>query len=86
MESNLITWSLNQSKIGLWEDMALVFGKTEVQNQWKYTLSAESSPFHCLYFRTIFMAVLGNRYDSHEKTRIYKLQDKKPQLAPGWWK
>ena len=29
------------------------------------------------------MAVLGNRYDSHKKTRKYKLQDKKPQLAPA---
>ena len=78
--SNLIFWSLNQLKTGLWEYMRLLLGNTEVQNQWKYTLLAESSPFRCLYFRSISMAVLGNRYDSHEKTRKYKLQDKKPQL------
>ena len=66
MESKLIIWSLNQLKIGLWEDVRLLFGSTEVQNQWKYTLLAESSPFRRLYFRSISMAVLGNRYDSHE--------------------
>ena len=77
MESNLIVWSLKQLKIGLWEDMRLLLGNTGVQNQWKYTLLAESSPFRCLYFRSISMAVLGNRYDSHEKNRKYKLQDKK---------
>ena len=43
MESKLIVWSLNQLKIGLWEDTRLLFGNTEVQNQWKYTLQAESS-------------------------------------------
>ena len=57
MESKLIVWSLNQLKIGLWEDMRLLFGNTEVQNQWKYTLQAESSPFHYLYFHSISMAV-----------------------------
>ena len=36
MESKLIVWSLNQLKIGLWGDMRLLFGNTEVQNQWKY--------------------------------------------------
>ena len=45
MESNLIVWSLNQLKIGLWEDMRLPVGNTEVQNQWKYTLPAEFSSF-----------------------------------------
>ena len=40
MESNLIVCSLNQLKIGLWEDMRLLFGNTEVQNHWKYTLPA----------------------------------------------
>ena len=69
MESNLIVWSLNQSKIGRWEAMRLLFGNTEVYNQWKYTLPAESSPFRRLYFRSISMAVLGNRYDSHEAKR-----------------
>ena len=83
MESKLIVCSLNQLKIGLWEDMRLLFGNTEVQNHWKYTLPAESSPFRYLYFHSISMAVLGNRH-SHEKTRKYKLQDKKPQLAPEW--
>ena len=86
MESNLIVCSLNQLKIGLWEDMRLLFGNTEVQNQWKYTLPAESSPFRHLYFHSIPMAVLGNRYNRHEKTRKYKLQDKKAKPAPGWWK
>ena len=66
--------------------MRLLFGNTEVRNQWKYTLPAESSPFRRLYFRSISMAVLGNRYDSNEKTRKYRRQNKKPQLAPGWWK
>ena len=79
MESKLIVWSLNQLKIGLWEDMRLLFGNTEVQNHWKYTLQAESSPFCRLYFHSISMAVSGNRYDSHEKTWKYKRQDKKPQ-------
>ena len=78
MEMNLIVWSLNQFKIGLWEDMRLLFGNTEVQNQWKYTLPAEFSYFRHLSFRSISMAVLGNRYDSHEKTRKYKRQNKKP--------
>ena len=50
MESKLIVWSLNQLKIGLWEDMRVLFRNTEVQNQWKYTLQAESSPFRRLYF------------------------------------
>ena len=45
MESSLIVWSLNQLKIGLWEDMRLPVGNTEVQNQWKYTLAAEFSSF-----------------------------------------
>jgi len=45
MESNLIVWYLNQLKIGLWEDMRLPVGNTEVQNQWKYTLPAEFSSF-----------------------------------------
>ena len=57
MESKLIVWSLNQLKISLWEDMRLLFGNTEVQNQWKYTLQTESSPFHHLYFHSISMAV-----------------------------
>ena len=57
MESKLIVWSLNQLKIGLWEDMRLLFGNTEVQNQWKYTLQAESTPFRRLYFHSISMAV-----------------------------
>ena len=57
MESKLIVWSLKQLKIGLWEDMSLLFGNTEVQNQWKYTLQAESSPFRHLYFHSISMAV-----------------------------
>ena len=57
MESKLIVWSLNQLKIGLWEDMRLLFGNTEVQNQWKYTLQAESSPFRRLYFHSISLAV-----------------------------
>ena len=63
MESNLIVWSLNQLKIGLWEDMRLFLPlwNTEVQNQLKYTLQAEFSPFRCLYFRNISVAVLGNR-------------------------
>ena len=86
VKSNLIVWPLNQLKIGLWEDMKLLFGNTEVRNQWKYTLPAESSPLHRLYFRSISMAVLGNRYDNHEKTRKCKQRDKKPQLARGWWK
>ena len=43
MESNLIVWSLNQLKIGLWEDMRLPVGNTEVQNQWKYTPPAKFS-------------------------------------------
>ena len=38
MEINFIVCSLNQLKIGLWEDMRLLLGNTEVQNQWKYTL------------------------------------------------
>ena len=42
MESNLIVSSLNQLTIGIWEDMRLLFGDTEVQNQWKYTLPAEA--------------------------------------------
>ena len=62
--------------------MRLLFGNTEVQNQRKYTLPAGSSPFRCLYFRSISMAVLGKRYDSHEKIRKYKLQDKKCQRIP----
>ena len=62
MESNLIVWSLNQLKIGLPEGMRLLFGSTEVQNQWKYTLPAESSPFRSLYFRSISMAVLSQGY------------------------
>ena len=88
MESNLIVWSLYQLKIGIWEEMRLLFGNTEVQNQWKYqyTLPAEFSSFHRLYFRSISMAVSGNVYNSLEKTRKYKWQDEKPQLAPGWWK
>ena len=86
MESKWFVWSLNQLKIGLWEDVRLLFGNTEVQNQWKYTQPAESSPFRHLYFRSISIAVLGNRHDSHEKTRKYKQQHKKPQVAPGWWK
>ena len=45
MESNLIVWSLNKLKIGLWEDVRLPVGNTEVQNQWKYTLPAEFSSF-----------------------------------------
>ena len=57
MESKLIVWSLNQLKIGFWGDMRLLSGNTEVQNQWKYTLQAESSPFHYLYFHSISMAV-----------------------------
>ena len=61
MESNLIVWSLNQLKIGLWEDMRLLVGNTEMQNQWNYTLPAEFSSFRRLYFRSISMAVLGNR-------------------------
>ena len=48
--------------------MGLLFGNTEVQNQWKYTLQAEFSSFHRLYFRSISMAVLGNIYDNHENT------------------
>ena len=74
MESNLIVWSLNQLNIGLWEDMRLLFGNTEVQNQWKSTLPAEFSSFRRLYFRSISnsMAVLGNKYGSHEKTRKEK--------------
>ena len=52
--------------------MRLLFGNT-----------AEFSSFRCLYFRSISMAVLGNIYDGHEKTRKYKQQDKKPQLATG---
>ena len=43
MESNLIVWSLNQLKIGLWEDVRLPVGNTEVQNQWKYTPPAKLS-------------------------------------------
>ena len=88
MESNLIVWSLNQLKIVLWEDMRLLFRNPEVQNQWMYTLPAEFSSFCRLYFRSISMAVLGNRYDSHQKTgtRENKRQDKKPQLASWWWK
>ena len=66
MDSNLIVWSLNQLKIGIWEDRRLLFGNTEVQNQWKYTLPAEFSSFRHLYFASISMAVLRNRYDSHE--------------------
>ena len=57
MEGKLIVWSLNQLKIGLWEDMRLLFGNTEVQNQWKYTLQVQSSPFRRLYFHSISMAV-----------------------------
>ena len=45
MESNLIVWYLNKLKIGLWEDMRLPVGNTEVQNQWNYTLPAEFSSF-----------------------------------------
>ena len=45
MESNLIVWSLNKLKIGLWKDMRLPLGNTEVQKQWKYTLPAEFSSF-----------------------------------------
>jgi len=41
MESNLIVWSVSKLKIGLWEDMRLLVGNTEVQNQGKYTLPAE---------------------------------------------
>ena len=54
MESKLIVWSLNQLKIGLWEDMRVLFGNTEVQNQWKYTLQVA---FRHLYFHSISMAV-----------------------------
>ena len=61
MESNLIVLSLKQLKIGLWEDMRLPVGNTQVQNQWKYTLPSESSSFRRLYFRSISMAVLSNR-------------------------
>ena len=32
MESNLIVWSLNQLKIGLWEDVRLLFGNTSTKN------------------------------------------------------
>ena len=56
-----MVWSLNQLKIDLWEDVRLLVGNTEVQNQWKYNLPAEFSSFHHLYFRSISMAVLGNR-------------------------
>ena len=49
MESNLIVWSLNQLKMGIWEDMRLLFGNTEVQNQWKYTLQVEFSSLRRLY-------------------------------------
>ena len=45
MESNLIVWYLKKLKIGLWEDMRLPVGNTEVQNQWNYTLPAEFSSF-----------------------------------------
>ena len=62
MEINSIAWSLNQLKIGLSEDMRLLFGSTEVQKQWKYTLPAESSPFCSLYFRSISIAVLSQWY------------------------
>ena len=86
MESKFIVWFLNQLKIGHWEDVTFLFGHNEVQKQWKYTLPAESSPFRHLYFRSISMAVIGKRNDSHEKTRKWKRQDKKPQLAPWWWK
>ena len=72
MESNLIVWSLNQLKIGLWEDMRLLFGNTQVQNQWKYTLLEEFSSIRWLYFRSISTAVFSNRYNSYEKTREYK--------------
>ena len=57
MESKFIVWSLNQLKIGLWEDKRLLCGNTEVQNQWKYTLQAESSLFRHLYLYSISMAV-----------------------------
>ena len=57
MESKLIVWSLNQLKIGLWEDMRLLFRNTEMQNQWNYTLQAVSSPFRRLHFHSISMAV-----------------------------
>ena len=53
MESKSIVWCLNQLKIGLWEDKRLLFGNTEVQNQGKYTLQAESSLFRRLYFHSI---------------------------------
>ena len=53
MESKLIVWSLNQLKIGLWEDMRLLFGNTEVQNQWKYTVPCKQSPH--LYAICIFI-------------------------------
>ena len=66
MESNLIVWSLNQLKIGIWEDMRLLFGNTEVQNQWKYTLPVEFSSFRRLCFRSISIAVFGNRYYGRE--------------------
>ena len=33
MESNLIVWSLEQLKIGISEDLKLLFGNTEVQSQ-----------------------------------------------------
>ena len=42
--------------------MRLLFANTEVQNQWKYTLPAESWPFRNLYFRRISMAVLSQWY------------------------
>ena len=67
MERNLIVWSLDQLlKIGIWEDTRLLSGNKELQNQWKYTLPVEFSSFRHLHFHSTSMAVLGNRYDSHE--------------------
>ena len=75
MESNLIVWSLNQLKIGLWEDMGLLFGKHRSPTPVKVYPDSRVLTFSFLYFSSISMAVLGNRYHSHEKTRKYKQQD-----------
>ena len=79
MDGNLIVWSLNQLTIGIWKDRRLLFGNTEVQNQWKYTLSAEFSSFRRLYFRSISMAVMAT--DTTAMNRLGNTNDKIRNLS-----
>ena len=68
MESNLIVWSLNQlKKRPLRGHQATVWKHGSAKPRKVYLAS-------CLYFRSISMAVLGSRYDSHAKTN-YKIRN-----------